>query len=319
MTSPAPERVPRVGWRWTAVAVAAAIAVTAALLTLRMSADTVLGVTDPGAQPRPSITANAPKLNCLAAPSICGYPDATNTGVRPRVALSRVDGDVHSTREGQVIEGLDIRGTLYIDHSGVIVQNVKVTGAGGYSWAIWVGKDTPVDNVTIRDCTVDANRSDQGGVASGEVASWTMLRCNIRNGENAVRPAGNALIQDNYLHDFASSSPTPHFDGVEVYAGAGSRIVHNTIVLNRSDTSVVNVQAAFAPVRATTIENNLIQGGGWQLNIRSLDGPVTDTTILNNRFGEDRRYGYAALDVGTVGLVRGNVRDTTGETIDHEL
>lgn len=266
--------------------------------------------------PSPS---SSPERDCISAPGRCGFPDADTTGVRPGAKLEVVMGDVYTTQDGQTIDSLDIYGTLYIDNSRVTVTNTKVTGAGGYSWAIWVGRDRPVKGVVIRDCTVDANRSDQGGVVSGLSSSWSMYRCDISNGENAVRPGGNARIQDNYFHDFASSSAAPHFDAVEVYSGSGTQIVHNTMVLNQPETSVVNVQATFGAVSGTVVDRNLIQGGGWQLNIRDLDGPVAGTEITDNRFGDDFQWGYAAVDQGTASVISGNVRDRTGVSIDGQL
>lgn len=271
------------------------------------------------ARPSPAVSTSSPQRSCVPRPSACGFPDQTNTGVRPGTRLTSVDHDVHTSRDGELIANLDIRGTLYIDHSRVTVENVRVTGDGGYSWAIWVGEENPVADVTIRDCTVDANGSDQGGVTAGAARSWTMYGCDISNGENAVRTGGNVVLRDNYFHDFFSTSEDPHYDAVEVYSGTSSHLVHNTMILDRAETSVVNVQAAFGPIRDTDISDNLIDGGGWQLNIRDLDGPVRGTRVDGNRFGHRRLYGHAAIDKGTVTSIRGNVEDDTGANLDSGL
>jgi len=254
--------------------------------------------------------------NCLSNPHACGFPDATNTGVPVGTTLTTVNGDVHTTSNGQVINAMDIHGTLWIDNSNVTVKNTKVTGGGGSSWAINVGSKTNVTGVIIQDCAIDAAKSDQGGVTG---AGFSIYRCDISNGENAARPGGNALIQDCYMHTFRSSSSGPHYDGVEVYSGTGSKIVHNTIVLDQDETSTVNVQADFGNISGTIIDHNLLDGGGWMLNIRTNSGPVTGTQVTNNRLGDSAGLGYGAVNDGTTSAITGNVRDLTGVNIDSQI
>ena len=112
ITTPAgPAR--RAGRRLTAAA--AAVAGTAAL-ALAVSA--VAGTAAASA----SAKAPAQQLNCAAAPSACGYPDATNTGVPAGTALLTVPGQVSSgpgwhydprgwvevTGNGATLTGLDV-------------------------------------------------------------------------------------------------------------------------------------------------------------------------------------------------------------------
>lgn len=254
--------------------------------------------------------------NCLSSPHACGFPDASNTGVPAGTTLTTVNGDVHTTSNGQIINAMDIHGTLWIDNSNVTVKNTKVTGGGGSSWAINVGSNTNVTGVVVQDCTIDAGKSDQGGI-TGE--GFSIYRCDISNGENAARPGGNALIQDCYMHTFRSSSSGPHYDGVEVYSGTGSKIVHNTIILDQDETSTVNVQADFGNISGTVIDHNLLDGGGWMLNIRTNSGPVTGTQITNNRLGDNAGLGYGAINDGTYSAITGNVRDLTGVNIDSQI
>ena len=73
---------------------------------------------------------------CLQLPGRCDFPDASTTGVRAGTSLKVVHGDVFTHRDGEVLSGLDIRGTLHVDNSHVLVEDVRVTGPGGSSWAI---------------------------------------------------------------------------------------------------------------------------------------------------------------------------------------
>jgi hypothetical protein len=253
-------------------------------------------------------------------PSACGYPDATNTGVSAGQNLTVVNGDFHTTSNNQVVSNLDIRGTLYIDNSGVVAKNFKATAPGGSSWAVVVGAHNNVTGVSISDCTLNGGRSDQGGIsAQGASTQWTMQRCDISNGENGIRPSGHAVITDCYVHGLASSSRAPHYDAVEVYSGVGSVFNHDTLLLNMDETSVLNVQGDFGAVSATVLSNSLVNGGGWVLNVRSLAASVTGTVVTNNRFGDSHGYGYAAINDGTTSVIKGNVRDSSGVNVDSQI
>lgn len=284
--------------------------------TVTASASASIGSGGPtSTAPSPTSPANT---GCMAVPSACGYPDASNTGAGR--GLTVWQGDYHTSRDGQVVSGLDIRGTLYIDNSGVVARNFKATGAGGSSWGVVVGQHATVTGVAISDCTIDGGRSDQGGIsAQGASTSWSMTRCDISNGENGIRPSGHATVSDCWVHDLASSAAAPHYDAVEVYSGTGSVFDHDTLILNHDQTSVLNVQGDFGPVAGTVLSNSLVNGGGWTLNIRSLAASVTGTVVTNNRFGDDHGYGYAAINDGTTTAISGNVRDTTGANIDGQI
>jgi hypothetical protein len=221
-----------------------------------------------------------------------------------------------TSADGQVIDGQNITGSVYVDHKNVIIRNCKIKGDGGSTWAIDIGRNGPA-SATITDCTIDSNRSDQGGIRNQSNGSaWTALRCNIFNGENGVRLGGNAVIQDSWIHSFASSSSAPHYDCVEVYEGSNSQVIHNYLDLNQNETSCVNVQGDFGSISGTIINNNWFGGGGWTLNIRGTDTgahPVTNTAINKNTFGRMGGFGYVVnTSTGTTGS--GNV-DSAGKTV----
>ena len=102
-------------------------------------------------------------------------------------------------------------------------------------------------------------------------------------------------------------------------AGTGTAIVHNTILLDQQATSTVNVQGAFSTISGTRIAHNLLDGGGWQLNVRTLGRAVVGTDVIANRFGPARVSGRSALDDAAVGTVRANVDDLSGSSIDADI
>ena len=76
-------------------------------------------------------------VNCAPKPSACGYPDASNTGIKAGVTLKK-SGSVNADRNGQVIDGLDITGEINVTASNVVIKNTRVTGGRGAGSADWV-------------------------------------------------------------------------------------------------------------------------------------------------------------------------------------
>lgn len=252
-------------------------------------------------------------------PVLVGWPDATNTGV-PGTApgLTPAPG-FRTSKDGQVIESLDIAGSVYVDHNNVTIRNCRIVGDGGSTWAVDIGRNGGVTGLLVTDCELDGNRSDQGGIRSQSNGSqWIGKRLNIHNGENGARPGGNAILVDCYLHSNASSASAPHYDGIEVYEGTNTVIRHCTVQLDKPQTSAINAQGDFGTVTGLVIDSCLLGGGGWVLNIRKIGAhPVTGTVITNNTFADKGGFGYGAIDA-VLTTITGNV-DATGNNIDSQI
>ncbi len=68
----------------------------------------------------------AVQLNCAASPHVCGFLDATNTGVQPGVTLA-ASRSIAATRNNQVVQNVPIRnGTTDVEASNVVIRNVKI-------------------------------------------------------------------------------------------------------------------------------------------------------------------------------------------------
>jgi len=243
-----------------------------------------------------------------------GFPSASNTGVPVGTSLTAHPGVLSTSANNQVIDALDITGGVYISHTNVIVRRCKITGNGGFDWAI----ENHGTGTLIEDCTLDSNQSTSGALWGDQ--PFTIRRCNISNGENAVRPESNCVIQDNWMHSFVSSDSAPHYDGVEMLKGNGTVIRHNTITLDQGQTSTINLQGTDAAITNTVVDNNLLSGGGWIVNIRSIGAfPVSGTQLTGNRFVDTGNLGPGAVDSGTCSLVSGNVWDVSGINVDSQL
>jgi hypothetical protein len=85
------------------------------------------------AQAAPVDTASGPVTqgtDCVASPHACGFPDATNTGAN--CAGLAPSGPVTVTRDGAVVEGRNITGSITVQASDVTIRNDCVTSSDLY-------------------------------------------------------------------------------------------------------------------------------------------------------------------------------------------
>ena len=120
------------------------------------------------------------------------FPDASTTGVPLGIVLTSVNGDFTSSQSGQVIDGLDVKGTIIFNNPGVTIKNCQA------QYII-----LNANNITIEDSTIVGNNTEWPNGIDIEADYATVLRVDISGVENGIWLEGNnALIKDNYLHDF---------------------------------------------------------------------------------------------------------------------
>jgi len=246
------------------------------------------------------------------------------TGVPAGTTLTASAG-FHTSADNQVIDSLDVTGSIYVDHTGVIIRKCRIL-AGVGEWGIDIGFSGPA-SVTITDCEINCNSSSAGGIRSqyrSGTVSWTAARCNIHHGENAVRLGGNCTISDSWMHTFTSSGGSPHYDGVECSEGSNSTVSHCYIDLDQTQTCAINVQGDFGPITNFICKDSYLNGGGPLFNIRTggAGGTVNSFKLLGNSLGvPGAHYGdgslqYSAIDVGITRQVLNNTVFTTGANAD---
>jgi len=315
----------------------------AALLLGAGSLAMALGAVSPGlasASPRFAVKPAAVLMNCSAAPSKCGYPDATNTGVPGGKILRSVPGQVRRGRgwhfnfrsravevtgEGAVLSGLYIRHNLNIRASGVTVRDVRVV-TGGY-FGISMRHTT---GVTIENCTISGRNTGHGRLGSAIIdvyadsTGMTIRNNNISRAKTAVQLT-TGLVAGNYIHDFGYVAGD-HTNGI-FDAGTTQHLTirHNTILNNLRQTDAISLDASVTgeKVAHKTVDNNLLGGGSYVIyGGDSRDAATSHVVIAGNRFSQayypgGGRYGpvayYASHAAGNAWT--GNTWDATGQAI----
>jgi pectate lyase len=231
------------------------------------------------------------------------YPDASNTGVPAGTSLTLFNGDFTTSSNNQVINQLDIRGSLIVNHTGVTVTKCKIS-----LWSIFGVQCEGGPSMTMSDCTID------GGVNPGTCIvnnNFTLRRCDIKGAENGLDVGSNVDVQDCFFHDLYNGGGDPHADCIQINDGADNiTIKHNTMLSYGADgsetTSCIISPQASTGVSNWLIDDNVMAGGAYAL-YGPQNGTGTSITISNNKF-------WRLLHPGSAGAF-GDWSDCTDENI----
>jgi hypothetical protein len=253
------------------------------------------------------LAAPSGQLNCAVAPSGCGLPDETNTGVVGGTPLTRIDGDVTVTVAGTVIEGKDIRGCVRVLAPNVTIRNSKVTCTFAYAILI---EARAGGNLLVEDVEVDCLNSPTNGIGEYGV---TVRRVNIHGCGNGLDIDGNFTVEGSYIHDLYTDNDS-HADGIQLTGGSNIIIAGNTIYATALGTSaIISHPTNNSDVLIT---GNLLAGGAYTLYCPQSS---SNFRVIDNRFSTIY-YPLAGTfgpwtDCQTVAELSGNVWDTTLEVL----
>ncbi|MEU3466125.1 hypothetical protein ABZ721_40105 [Streptomyces sp. NPDC006733] len=239
--------------------------------------------------------------------SACGFPDASTTG--PRIALKPHNtGALSITKDGTVIRGWDITGSLDIYANNVTIIDSRITSTNW--WGVNLRPKysglrvlhsiiTAVPGKGPDNGGADYGVSNMGG-SSAEVG-W----CEITVFSNSLS-MGQGYLHDNYVHDIVpfinQGGEWAHTDAV-ISDGAGAEklvIRHNTLLnevpVDKGGTASVGLYDDTGAVLQTTVEDNWLAGGSYALYG---GGPgAKGIQIINNIFSS--QYHRSSGHYGTV-------------------
>ena len=300
--------------------------------------------TAPAPAPAAAAAAAGAHLNCAAAPSQCGYPDATNTGFPAHslagVPLRAVPGQVSSgpgwhydsrgwvevTGNGANLTYLSIPYNVDITASNVTLNHDHIVTSGTFGVSL-----RHTAGVTVENSTVSGTNATSGRVNAavtdvyGDSTAMTVKNDNISDFRIAVNMGNGGLALGNYIHD-PGYIAGDHTDGI--MAGGSTvptTINDNTVFISLGQTDAVTLDASGPgqQVANQTVEGNFLAGGDYAIYASAGNNAATSNIhIENNRFGQQYfthsgQFGadayYNNTDPGNVWT--GNIWDTTGQPV----
>ena len=237
---------------------------------------------------------SAPTALAAAPVSASAFPDASSTGWHPTGVTLTASPAVTVTRDGAVIDGLDIVGNLDIKANNVTVRRSRITAGNNNAVRVYAG----VTGFQLIDSEVVGvnSLSNQCGVAVTG-AHLTIIRVDIHGCADGVHPGNGSTIKDSYIHDLwlgtdANGVVFTHNDGIQIMSGTGFVITHNRIDAGHHENAAVFVKSDFGPISDVLIDGNYLDGGSYTIfGADTASGSVTNVTISNNTFGTSSLYG----------------------------
>lgn len=253
-------------------------------------------------------------------------------------------GDFTTTSHGQVVDGYDISGAVYVAHKSVTFRNCRIGTAwsSGNGVVNHSGSWTPAnasEGLTVEHCEIGWPSSSSVGDIEGirVFKSYvTVHRCDIWGMADAVTLSGNGTLTDSCVHDLNNISGD-HADCVQVTNGNDVVVRGNTLIAFNRDVSSGytldnNVQkivfgspsnAAImigsiptgGSVNNLLIENNYLSGGNYTINHNNAGGGGSASgSYLNNTFSGYFRYGPIASTPASMTFNSTNKWEATRDT-----
>jgi hypothetical protein len=211
------------------------------------------------------------------------FPDAATTGVADDARLSP-SGSLVIERDGEVVENVDVAGTIKVRANDVEIRNVRITtGSALYGIEIASGST----GTMIEDTAIIGSGDCSAGIVHGD---YVARRIDVKGCVDGLRVGGaSTLIADSYIHDQVKI-PDSHNDAIQSLGGTNIVLRGNRIEGPYQDsTSAVLLQANMDELSDVVIDGNHLSGGSYALYIQFKDGrePPQRVQIVNNVWAED--------------------------------
>lgn len=270
----------------------------------------------PTIEPEPTPTdVPAPTSPPTGAVDFSTYPNLLNTGISgvglELADLVVINGGYTTVKDGEVISGKYIKGgPLKIKHNNVTVEKSYIE----YDW--------PGESVDSRGYAIDVDNSKKGtliedttvkgGKLGGCCSNYTVRRSMIYYyHEDGLRLSNDTNVYDSYIHSPTpnSNAVNPHVDGMQSLGGNTAIIKHNTIEGPLSQTSAIIAHAHVSGDLVNyTIEDNILSGGGYSLNLDERNSSVFRNVVVRNNVMLKCSGYYGPYDIETSNFTFENPR-----------
>ena len=225
------------------------------------------------------------------------WPGPETTGPTDEAALAPSES-VETTEDGQVIEDLEVTGTIVVRHDDVTIRNVRVLGTERYGVQVPAELHEEVSGLVLEDVEI---RGVSGDRSAGLVhyGSWTARRVDVSGYQDGVKMVSDQVLEDSWIHDLFAP-PGAHNDGVQSVGGSSSVIRGNNIINEHGQTSAVLLLTNNEPMDGWTVAGNRFEGGGYSFYLQDKGngfGAPTNMTVRDNIWVRGS-WQYGPISVG---------------------
>lgn len=287
---------------------------------LKVSGSTAGVASVPATPAAPTTPSTASARDALVTGSY--KPSASTTGVLSGTALKPYNtggADLVITKDGTVLDGLEIWGDIKVKAANVTIKNSLLHGGTAIpksNTGVIDANDSRVVNLVVKDSTITPSTPSyyRDGIVGHD---YTALRNHISRSNDGLgifnRPAGpaaaNVTAKGNYIHGLTYWSNDPahsdgtHNDGIQVQGGENILIAGNTVVgdvvtgkgsanpvRGMFTTTGMLLQQNTAKFKNVTVEKNYVDGGLTSITVDHSASKQSsiELTLQNNYMGRNQ-------------------------------
>lgn len=225
------------------------------------------------------------------------------------------------TRDGTVLEDLDVTGQITVKANDVTIRNVRLSGGPKQQVGIrtYAGfARTRIENVDIAMSSVTCRGA---GVMGG--GATVMRYTKITGCGDGAKLQRGSLYEYNRIEVSKPEGSNFHLDGYQA-SGVDNVIVrynYISVPLSVNGNTAVFVQSfngkKDVPVTKIQVYGNYLNGGNYTVSVedgKKGDGFVTGVVFRDNAFGDNHRYGPGRLQGPQAWS--GNVWAASGDAVE---
>lgn len=211
-----------------------------------------------------------------------GTTGITGVGINPGQLTA--SGSIKVQTNNVVLDHLDITGTVqvYSGVTGTVIKNCRITTSGG-TYCVDCQYTGSAGAVTIQDCQIISTSTTDTAACINLSGGSYVLRCDISGSKQSINGSlSGTTITDNYMHDIVNVSGSAHCENIYTAGTSGGTLIqHNTLLNPLNQTACIFMDGKYGPFSDTTINNNLMAGGGYCI-YGGNGATITNVAITNN-------------------------------------
>ena len=183
------------------------------------------------------------------------WPGPSNTGVPKGILLHDCDPRISESGD---YDRCQFAGSVVVAADDVTIMRSLIVGR------VLAGSGEQQVGLSISDTTIDATQYGSGSVSTPALSfrNFVCRRCNIFGSSHGVQIAGDAVLEDSWIHDICCDGPA-HKDGVISNGGRNVIIRHNQIECAvKGCSAALGLFGDFAPIENWRVEGNLFNTTG---------------------------------------------------------
>ena len=224
---------------------------------------------------------------------------ASNSGI---AAAGLTDGDltssdgVKTTHDGQVIDGLLVKGRITVLHDNVTIRNSKVVGSGAwYAISVPFANRADVTQLTVENVSIEGFGCASTGNCETAIMTWagnklTVDRTNIRGHNGGIRLHSGARVSYTSVADIQTYSGS-HNTAMSTRGGSDYVISRNYLEGSSSSAVSLYSDSKISHFEAT---ENVFNGGTYSVHggkNKSAGSQINNIRFADNLFTKNYRYG----------------------------